>query len=128
MSDTRCLNVSVVWVTNDWVSAPVSGPSERAFEMPGINSPEICRQQLSVCVGTTIGQFADNNLVDCARSSIEAGSHGITVFGRRERASYVLQEGDRIELTVQVTADPKADRHRRVAHERSSRGRSMWKK
>lgn len=125
--------VSIVWVTEDWDQAPVDIDASPAFDLPGQTGQTQTGQSIrqghcTIAAGTTVASLADKILSPAGRQQIEAGTHGITVFGRRVRAGYVLSDGDRIELAGPVTADPKADRHQRVARERHARGRTMWKK
>jgi putative ubiquitin-RnfH superfamily antitoxin RatB of RatAB toxin-antitoxin module len=140
---TGANSVSIVWVGDDWAVSPViigasdEYPSDGAarvlrvapgFSLPESTGPTVQHACCNVAPGTTVAELVQQILTPAGRRLIESGTHGVTVFGRRVRAAYVLAAGDRIELVGPVAADPKADRHRRVADQRQASGRSMWKK
>lgn len=122
--------ISIVWSAADWpgcTDGPLTQPGQADFQLDGVCAIDLRHARYPYRPGVPIGQLLDGLLTDSAKACVDAGTHGISVFGRRVRAAYVVQPGDRIELCGPVSADPKAARHQRVASERE-KGRSVWKR
>lgn len=63
--------------------------------------------------GSTIADAVRLSGVD-AHYGLDPSIHGFAIFGRRAKAETLLAEGDRIELTRPLEADPKTARAKRA--------------
>jgi putative ubiquitin-RnfH superfamily antitoxin RatB of RatAB toxin-antitoxin module len=69
---------------------------------------------LDVAPGATVGAaVAQSGIAE--RIDVSRGALGYAIFGRRVAASEPLADGDRIEITRPLAADPKLARRRRAA-------------
>ena len=70
--------------------------------------------QVDVPPGATVADaVAQSGLV--ARHGVDAATVEFAIFGRRAAGSALLTDGDRVELTRPLQADPKAARARRAS-------------
>jgi putative ubiquitin-RnfH superfamily antitoxin RatB of RatAB toxin-antitoxin module len=60
------------------------------------------------------------------KSAIASGGLVPALYGERVRASYVLRDGDRLELLGPLIADPKQSRGRRAEVQRARSGDARW--
>ncbi len=74
---------------------------------------------LSMPVGSTVADaIAQSDVYQKCRIA-QTDIAGCGVFGVRQPDSYVLHEGDRVELYRALTFDPKESRRRRAAHRKA---------
>ncbi len=76
-------------------------------------------QQLSLALDTTIEQAIEQSDFKITFPQIEWRNLGLGVFGLKQSAAYVLQDGDRVELYRGLNFDPKVSRKRRALHRKA---------
>ena len=76
--------------------------------------------------GTTVAEAAARSGLP-ARHALAPSALGFAIFGQRARADTPLADGDRVELTRPLVADPKAQRRQRARNRPLPRGRPTAK-
>ncbi len=76
--------------------------------------------------GTTVAEAVERSGLP-ARHALAPSALGFAIFGQRARADTPLADGDRVELTRPLVADPKARRRQRAKDRPLPRGRPSAK-
>jgi uncharacterized protein len=80
------------------------------YAAPGVEA----QVELALAPGSVVADaVAASGLI--ARFMLVPGALGFAIFGQRARPDTPLADGDRVELTRQLVADPMAVRRRRAA-------------
>jgi putative ubiquitin-RnfH superfamily antitoxin RatB of RatAB toxin-antitoxin module len=88
----------------DWLRVTVAWASPRAQGLAEVDLPP----------GATVGDaVAAARAVEC--SGVEPGLVGFAIFGQTARPGTPVADGDRVEITRPLAADPRATRRDRAA-------------
>jgi putative ubiquitin-RnfH superfamily antitoxin RatB of RatAB toxin-antitoxin module len=95
-------------------------------EAGGQSVPEVRIRALQLTVGTTLGDALVRVGDPALEAAIASGALVPALFGERVQSTYVLHDGDRIELLGPLVADPKLSRGRRAEVQRARQGDARW--
>ena len=76
-------------------------------------------QDLRVASNTTIEQALEQSDFQLQFPQLDWRELGLGIFGLKQTADYILQEGDRLELYRSLNFDPKISRKRRAIHRKA---------
>ena len=79
------------------------------------------RQQLELAEGGTVEDAITGSKLLTRFPMIDLNSHKIGIFGKMAKLNQTLAEGDRVELYLPITADPKAVKKRTKSENSSNR-------
>jgi putative ubiquitin-RnfH superfamily antitoxin RatB of RatAB toxin-antitoxin module len=79
-----------------------------------ISASNVIQKKIMLKTGATIADA----LTQAGYGQLDWSSHGLAVYGKRKTPESLLHHGDRVEICLPLTADPKVARQRRVDKQR----------
>ena len=84
----------------------------------GVSPREVRQAQVQLPVGSTVRQALEQSgfmgaVPELDLAGLGAGVWSVGIWGRRSKASHVLQDGDRVEVVRRLLVDPKVARRER---------------
>jgi len=124
-SDTVVVTISdtVLVTAPDTVLAETSQsqPPLLGIEVVYAAVDQVWSRQLRLAQGSTLMQAIQASRWQQCYPELELKKLATGVYGKRQSASYLLKEGDRVEIYRPLTFDPKQSRRRRAIHRQKNR-------